>query len=224
MQGTIFFFFGTPVTCHFGADWTQGHDGTKKFKKGWKYIWSGDIIFGRRIRRHDAAEMDTQVHGNMAALQNESGPPFSSCPGAYFGGGGDRQPKEGEEGAKRLDGQRDPGGCAACAEWMQALGWQAGPCIARHGARRGLFPSHFQLRAPHALPSLPFAERDNIAASCSFHSPSRASSLFPPLLIPSFGLDTRSRRPRPAPLHSFWPFHILYYLIHRSVTRRSRCT
>lgn len=64
---------------------------------------------------------------NMAALQNESGPPFSSCPGANFGRGGDRQPKEGEEGAKRLDGQRDPGGCAACAEWMQALGWQLAP-------------------------------------------------------------------------------------------------
>ena len=131
-----------------------------------------------------------------------------------WGKDGDRQPKVGQEGPRDWMVNERRGGCAACAECLQALGWQAGPCIAMHGARRGLFfLPHFQLQAPHALPSLPAMvrnARDNIASSCSFHPPSRASSLFPPLFIPSFGLDTRSRRPRPTPLCSFWRFTFFF--------------
>lgn len=124
----------------------------RRVEKRWKYIWSALVILFL------AAEMDTR--GCMEAWQHcKMNPAHSSArvPVPTLGEGGDRQPKEGEEGAKRLDGQRDPGGCAGLCRMSTGTGLAGWPLHRQaRGASWSFSKPHFQLRAPHALPSLPF--------------------------------------------------------------------
>lgn len=192
----------------------------RRVEKRWKYIWSAlvIIIFGRRNGH-------SRMHGSMATLQNESGPLFSSCPGANIGGGRRSPAQRRRRGGQEIGWSTRPGGlCRPVPNVYRHRAGRLAPASPGTGRVVVFFPVPFPASGSTRASESPLSRRDNIAASCSFQRPSRASSLFPPLLIPSFGLDTRSRRPRPTPPRSFWQFHLLFYLIHRSLTRRSRCT
>jgi hypothetical protein len=164
------------------------------------------------------------VHGN---LQNErdgnvsNAPLFSSCPGCQLGGGRRSPAKRRTRGAKRLDGQRAPGGCAACAECLQARGL----------ARLARWPLHRQARGASwsfSCPISSFGLHTRFRASLPWSGAPEITSrvlLFPSAFQSFLSFSSSSSH---LPASTLAPaahaqrhplilaLYILFYLIHRS--------
>lgn len=138
-------------------------------------VCTGNIILGRRNGH-------SRMHGSMAALQNESGPLFSSCPGANIGGGRRSPAQRRRRGGQEIGWSTRPGGlCRPVPNVYRHWAGRLAPASPGTGRVVVFFQVPFPASGSTRASESPLSRRDNIAASCSFQRPSRASSLFPPL-------------------------------------------
>lgn len=155
MQGTSFFFLRHPVTCHFGADWTQGRDGKKRSSRKDGNAFGPMILFlaaestAMMLQKWTLECMETWQLCKMNPVH-----PSARVPGANFGGGRRSPTERRRRGGQEIGWSTRPGGLCSLCRMSAGTGLASWPL---HRQARGAswsfsipFPASGSTRAPES--------------------------------------------------------------------------